>query len=127
MSTGRGGDGPGPDRLVDVWFDTAGEALAAQRELTKAVFGAGTPMIDAMSHARNAHDRDRREGDSGDDPGHHPGGGPGDDPAFPDGRRAQGQLNAQCVSRRTRHAPGDARRGRIRRGRASVTPLRTCR
>ena len=51
MSTGRGGDGPGPDRLVDAWFDIASEALAAQRELTKAVFDAGTPMIDAMSRA----------------------------------------------------------------------------
>jgi hypothetical protein len=51
MGTGRGGDGPSPDGLVDAWFDVAGEALAAQRELTKAVFDAGAPMIDALSRA----------------------------------------------------------------------------
>jgi hypothetical protein len=51
LGTGRGGDGPDPVRLVDAWFDIAGQALAAQRELTKAVFDAGTPMIDALSRA----------------------------------------------------------------------------
>jgi cobalamin biosynthesis Mg chelatase CobN len=51
MGTGRSGDEASPDRLVDAWFDIAGEALAAQRELTKAVLTAGTPMIDALSRA----------------------------------------------------------------------------
>jgi hypothetical protein len=48
---GRGGEGPGPGRLVDAWFDVAGEALTAQREFTKVLLTAGDSIIDAMGRA----------------------------------------------------------------------------
>jgi hypothetical protein len=49
LGSGREGDGPSPDRLVDTWFDVADEALNAQREFVKALLTIGTPVVDALS------------------------------------------------------------------------------
>jgi hypothetical protein len=48
---GRGGDGPSPGRLVDAWFEVAGEALTAQREFAKVLLAAGDSILDVMSRA----------------------------------------------------------------------------
>jgi hypothetical protein len=42
---------PSPDRFIDTWYEVAEEALAAQREFTKALLSVGVPVIDAMSRS----------------------------------------------------------------------------
>lgn len=51
MPTGRAAAGPQPQRVLDAWFDVAGEALAAQRELAKALLCIGNPAVDVMTRA----------------------------------------------------------------------------